>query len=121
MLPKPAPVSFRVFASQPVNHPLPGVVAQVLERPRRLSRAEVGAPAAQDRVEPVEQLVERLVGAAFGDLLDLVQDRPQGRSAWEQEDAGAASTSQVALDAPPEEAEPLVAQTRLWRSLNLRA
>ena len=83
-------------------------MAQVLEGPRRLSRAKVGAPAPEHRVDPVQQLVERLVGAAAGDLLDLRLDgrkRPLGR---EQEDARAAATPAVALDAPAEEVDALV-------------
>jgi hypothetical protein len=89
---QPAPAPLRVLPPQPANDPPPRVVGQVLEGPRRLPGAEVGAPTAQHRVEPVQELVERLMGAAAGDLLDLRLDGRERRLGREQEDARAAST-----------------------------
>ena len=58
---EPAPVPTVVLVSQPDRHPPPRVGAQVVEGPRTDPVSEVGAPAAQHRVEPVKQLVERLI------------------------------------------------------------
>jgi hypothetical protein len=85
---QPAPAPFRVLATQPSNDPPPGVLAQVLKGPRRLPGAEVDAPATQHRVEPVQELVERLIGAAAGDLLDLRLDGRKRRLRREREVPG---------------------------------
>ena len=69
---------------------------------------EVGAPAPQHRVEPGEELVERLLMAGRGDLLHLrrhAQERALGRVGVHR---GPAVTSQAALDPPAEEVEALV-------------
>ena len=102
------PVRPFVFASQPAHDPLPAVGAQVVEGLRRHSRAEVGTPASEHWVEPVQELGERLLVVGPRDRLDLRLDgreRPLGRVGV---DVAATVASRLALDAPAEEVDALV-------------
>ena len=78
-----APVRLGVLVAQPADHAPERVVVEVAERARADAVAEVGAPAPQYRVEPVEELVERVVVAAPGDRFHLGVPRFGGHlSAW---------------------------------------
>src|SRR5829696_3971062 len=105
---QPAPVRLGVFAAQPAGNPPPCVGAQVAEGASGHPAAEVGTPAAQHRVEPVEQLAERLVVATAGDRLDLRLDRRKRRLGGVGVDVAAAVRGPVTLDAPAEELDALV-------------
>src|SRR6266536_685720 len=105
---QPAPVRLRVFPSQPTDHPPPGVGVEVAEGLRGNAVLEVGAPAPQHRVEPGEELVERLLMAGRGDLLHLRRDALERTVGRIGVDSGPELTSPAALDPPAEEVEALV-------------
>jgi hypothetical protein len=106
---QPAPVRLGVLASQPAHHPPPCEGVEVVEGQRGDPAAKVGAPAPEHRVEPVQQLGERLVVAGPRDLPDLRLDgreRPSGRVGVDV--AAAVAPPALALDAPAEEVDALV-------------
>ena len=70
--------------------------------------AEVDAPAAKHRVEPVQQLAERLIVSLPRDLPDPSHDRRKRRPGGVGVDVAVAVSPRLALDAEAEELDPLV-------------
>jgi hypothetical protein len=95
-----------VLASDPLRHLIPRDLAQVLKGRARHPRPEVGARAAQHRVEPVQQSWQWPVDVCSAQHLDLGRDRLEGFLGGVGVDVMPCGASfAVPLDTPPQEIE----------------
>jgi hypothetical protein len=107
--PQRRPRRARVSLAQPAHHPTPGVGVQVLEGGCRHAVTEVGTPAPQDRVEPVQQGGQLPESGSAGQRPDRVDDGGEcllRRVGVDADPVGAPLSP--ALDVPAEKVEALV-------------
>ncbi len=79
------PGQSRVLLAQPADHSPPQVVAEIREAALTRVMTVVVGPTPEDRVERVDQLIQREVQrAAVGKRLDAVHDIAQRSLAWER-------------------------------------
>ncbi len=99
-----------VSFAEPADDPPEGVVIDVAECPRGHPVAEVVTPSPQRRVQPTQQVTERSVPCSTSQRSDLVDDRRERllRRVGVDRCLAGPSSPGPALDAPPQEVEPLV-------------